>query len=91
MGLPRKDIKYGRRSKGWLYGAAALMSVVAISGAFNVLDVEIVRGLNLSALFLGAGLRLLAHGQASGPWKTVDLLGKEIAYYGALVVMLTYL
>ncbi|WP_166783880.1 hypothetical protein [Cryobacterium sp. Hz9] len=38
----------------------------------------------------GANLRFLAHGQTSARGKVVDLLDKEMTYYGAFIVLLTY-
>ncbi|MDH6236270.1 hypothetical protein H4V99_001015 [Cryobacterium sp. CG_9.6] len=50
---------------------------------------DLIRTINLFFLSIGAGLRFLAHGQPSARWKILDLLGKEIAYYGAFIVLLT--
>ncbi|MBD8704907.1 hypothetical protein [Frigoribacterium sp. CFBP 13712] len=73
--------------------SVALVIAASVSGALlalfmlGVIPPGIYRGINLVALCVGGGLRLLAHSQSSPRWKGVDAAGKLIAYYGAFGVL----
>lgn len=86
VGLPRNKDLFSRRA--WLViGITAVL--IALTPLLSVFSWSLVGNVNLIAVFVGAGLRLAAHGQDHPRWKVLDGLGKLIAYECSFVVVLS--
>ncbi|WP_148070838.1 hypothetical protein [Curtobacterium sp. PhB130] len=67
-----------------LYIASAVVMIsLWVLALLRILPFEAFRAINLLLLFIGGGLRLVAHDQQAQGWKDIDGTGKVIAYYGA--------
>lgn len=87
LGLPRAPNKpYETRA---LLVAASVWMVVFLLATARVISWDTFRAVNLIILFLGGGLRLLAHNQDSDKWRAIDGAGKVVAYYGAFGALAT--